>query len=64
MGHKNQHEWGYVGFTELPVGLSAQDVLFCALCNRYQTHDNPQAVSLKALRQRHPNFTWWEEYGG
>ena len=63
MKHKNQHEWGYVGFTELPVEHSAPDVLFCSLCSRYKTHDSPQAVSMKTLKQMHPNFTWQEGYG-
>ena len=64
MGRKNEHEWGYVGFTDLPVEHRAQDVLFCALCDRYKTHNDSQAVPLRTLRQRHPNFTWQEEYRG
>ena len=48
MSRKNQHEWGYVGFTQPAVGHNVPDVLFCGLCNRYRTNYSTIALSKKA----------------
>ena len=62
MGRKNQHEWGYVGFTFNPVqeDFHAPDVLFCGLCNKYMTHDSDDTFSKRNLLKKYPEFTFQE----
>ena len=64
MGRKNQHEWGYVGFTTRPVGHYAPDVLFCGLCGRYKSDWGLEVMSLKALKIKYPNFRYQDGWGG